>query len=158
MALALGGETARRHVAHALDRTDGGPAVLLDDQHGARPYTPDGPWYSDDVSDPSFEHALVVLSTFPSSDKAAEVAKILVDEQLAACVSLVPSVRSIYRWQGAVEDATETLALIKTTRERYDALATRIVALHPYEVPEILALPLAGGHAPYLAWLAASTR
>ena len=101
---------------------------------------------------------LVVLSTFPTPDKAAEIARILVEEQLCACVNLVPQVRSIYRWQGAVSEETETLAIIKTTQERYDALATRLIALHPYEVPELIAVPLVGGHAPYLAWVANETK
>lgn len=100
---------------------------------------------------------LVCLSTFPSPEKAAEIAKILVEESLAACVNLVPQVRSIYRWEGAVSEDTETLAIIKTTAERYDALAARLVALHPYEVPELIALPIERGHAPYLAWLASAT-
>ena len=100
---------------------------------------------------------LVVLSTFPNPDKAAEIGRILVEEQLAACVNLLPQVRSIYRWQGAVADETETLAIIKTTQLRYDALAARLVALHPYEVPELIAVPLAGGHAPYLAWVTSET-
>jgi len=100
----------------------------------------------------------VVLSTFPNPDKAAEVARALVDERLAACVNLVPAVRSIYRWEGAVSDETETLAVIKTTRDRYDALAARLRALHPYEVPEMLALEVAAGHAPYLAWVGEQVR
>ena len=99
----------------------------------------------------------MVLSTFPDAEKAAEIARVLVDEQLAACVNLVPAIRSIYRWQGAVHDDTEALAIIKTTSARYPALAARLAALHPYEVPEILALPLADGHPPYLAWLADQT-
>ena len=98
--------------------------------------------------------ALVVLSTFPDADKAAEIARVLVDERLAACVNLVPTVRSIYRWQGAIQDDAEALAVIKTTAERYPALASRLAELHPYDVPEILALPLDDGHAKYLAWLA----
>jgi periplasmic divalent cation tolerance protein len=98
--------------------------------------------------------ALVVLSTFPDADKAAQVARVLVEERLAACVNLIASVRSIYRWQGAVQDDAESLAIIKTTRERYPALATRLAELHPYDVAEIIALPLADGHPPYLAWLA----
>lgn len=101
---------------------------------------------------------LVVLSTFPTPDKAAEIARILVEEQLCACVNLVPQVRSIYRWQGAVSEETETLAIIKTTQERYDALAGRLIALHPYEVPEMIAVPLVGGHAPYLAWVVNETK
>ena len=96
---------------------------------------------------------MVLLSTFPSADKAAEVARILVEERLAACVNLVSGIRSIYRWQGAVSDDSEALAVIKTTPERYEALAARLLSLHPYEVPELIALPVLAGHAPYLGWL-----
>lgn len=100
---------------------------------------------------------IVVFSTFPSPEKAAEVAKTLVTEQLAACVNMVGSVRSIYRWQGELSDDTETLAIIKTTSERLDALQARLVALHPYEVAEVIVLPVTGGHAPYLAWVTEQT-
>jgi periplasmic divalent cation tolerance protein len=96
----------------------------------------------------------VVLSTFPDPETAARVARTLVEEQLAACVNLIAAVRSIYRWQGAISDDAESLAVIKTTADRYPALAARIAQLHPYQVPEIIALPLADGHPPYLAWLA----
>ncbi len=99
---------------------------------------------------------LVALSTFPNPDKAAEVARTLVNEQLAACVNLVSQIRSIYRWQGEISDDTETLAIIKTTDERFEAMRTRLVELHPYEVAEVIAIPVAGGHAPYLAWVADS--
>jgi periplasmic divalent cation tolerance protein len=97
--------------------------------------------------------AMLVLSTLPGPEKAAEIARALVEERLAACVNLVPAVRSIYRWQGAISDDTETLAIIKTTAARYDELARRLVELHPYEVPEVIAIPVAAGHAAYLAWL-----
>ncbi|HEY6034700.1 MAG TPA: divalent-cation tolerance protein CutA [Kofleriaceae bacterium] len=96
---------------------------------------------------------VVVLSTFPSSEKAAEIARVLVDERLCACVNLVPAVRSIYRWQGAVHDDAEVLAIVKTTAERAEALRDRLIALHPYELPEALVLPVTDGHAPYLAWV-----
>jgi periplasmic divalent cation tolerance protein len=96
---------------------------------------------------------MLVLSTMPSPEKAAEIARTVVDEQLAACVNLVPAVRSIYRWQGAVQDDTETLAIMKTTAECCAALRARIVELHPYDVPEVIAVPIADGHAPYLAWV-----
>lgn len=99
---------------------------------------------------------LVVLSTFPNPDKAAEVARTLVNEQLAACVNLVRQIRSIYRWQGEISDDTETLAVIKTTDERFEAMRARLVELHPYEVAEVIALPIERGHAPYLAWVADS--
>jgi periplasmic divalent cation tolerance protein len=97
---------------------------------------------------------IVVFSTFPSEDKAADIARTLVSEQLCACVSLVPPVRSIYRWQGEICDERETLAIIKTTRERFAALRDRLIELHPYEVPELIALPVEAGHEPYLDWVA----
>jgi periplasmic divalent cation tolerance protein len=96
---------------------------------------------------------VVALSTAPSSEKAAELARILVGEGLAACVNVVPGVRSIYRWQGEIHDDAEVLCVIKTRRDRLEALRARLVALHPYEVPELVALDVTGGHAPYLAWL-----
>jgi periplasmic divalent cation tolerance protein len=99
---------------------------------------------------------VVVFSTFPSPEKAAEVARALVGEQLAACVNVVQGVQSIYRWKGEVQDDRETLAVIKTTEDRLEAMTARLVALHPYELPEAIALPVVGGHEPYLAWLASS--
>jgi periplasmic divalent cation tolerance protein len=99
------------------------------------------------------DQAIVVLATFPTDDLAADVARAVVGERLAACASLVPRVRSIYRWQGAIQDDAETIAVIKTTHGQLAALAARIAALHSYDVPEIIALPIVGGHAPYLAWL-----
>lgn len=101
---------------------------------------------------------LAVFSTFPSPEKAAEVARTLVSEGLVACVNLVGPVRSIYRWKGEVCDEQETLALIKTTRDRFDAMKARLVALHPYEVAEVIAVAVEAGHAPYLAWVASSTQ
>jgi len=100
---------------------------------------------------------IVAFSTFPTPEKAAEVAKTLVEEALAACVNLTPPVRSIYAWKGELCDETETLAIIKTTSERFEAMKTRLVALHPYEVAEVIALPVEAGHAPYLAWVTNQT-
>jgi periplasmic divalent cation tolerance protein len=96
---------------------------------------------------------LIVLCTFPTGERAAEVARTIVGEGLAACVNLVPQVRSIYRWQGALCDDAEQLALIKTTAAGFEALRLRLLALHPYDTPEIVALPLVAGHAPYLDWV-----
>ncbi|MBA3464399.1 MAG: divalent-cation tolerance protein CutA [Deltaproteobacteria bacterium] len=104
------------------------------------------------------DDVVIVLSTLPNPEKAAEIARILVEEQLCACVNLVPSVRSIYRWEGKVSDEIETLAIMKTLRSRSGELSARLVSLHPYEVPEVIVLPLADGHAPYLAWIADSVR
>ena len=100
--------------------------------------------------------ALVVFSTFPSADKAAEVGRTLVSERLAACVSITAAVRSIYAWQGQIQDEAETLAIIKTTAERFEAMRARLVELHPYEVAEVIAMPVTAGHGPYLAWLGES--
>lgn len=98
---------------------------------------------------------LIALTTLPTAEAAAAVARTLVEEQLAACVNIVAGVRSIYRWQGAIVDDAEVLCLIKTTRDRVEALTARLVALHPYEVPELITLPVDGGNAPYLAWVLA---
>lgn len=100
---------------------------------------------------------LVVLVTAPDEACAERIAAALVEERLAACVSQLAPLRSTYRWQGAIERAEERLLLAKTTAARFDALAARVRALHPYEVPEILALPVVAGSAAYLAWLAGET-
>ena len=102
--------------------------------------------------------ALVVMVTAPSADKAAEIARALVEERLAVCGNVVPQLRSIYRWEGAVQDEAEALLLLKTTRDRFEALRARVLSLHPYQVPEVIALPVEAGHAAYLAWIAAGTR
>ena len=98
----------------------------------------------------------VVLSTLPDDERAAAIARALVDDGVAACVNLVPGVRSIYRWDGAVADDREQLAIIKTRRDRVDALVARLRELHPYQVPEAIVLPVDGGHPLYLAWVAQS--
>jgi len=95
----------------------------------------------------------VVLATAPDADSAASLARALVGERLAACVNLVPGVRSIYRWQGQVEDAAEVLLVIKTRADRCGALASRLRELHPYELPEVLELSAVGGSAAYLDWV-----
>ena len=99
---------------------------------------------------------LLVLSTFPNMEAARQTATALVESQLAACVNLCPAVQSIYRWQGKVESAEEVLALIKTTRAAYPALEARLKTLHPYDVPEIIALPVERGLDAYLQWVSAS--
>jgi periplasmic divalent cation tolerance protein len=101
--------------------------------------------------------ALVVLVTAPTPERAAEIARALVDERLAACGNVLPGIRSIYRWEGKVEDEQEALLLLKTTSGRFEALRERVLALHPYQVPEVIALPVGAGSAPYLAWIAAET-
>jgi periplasmic divalent cation tolerance protein len=102
--------------------------------------------------------AIVVLVTTPTPERAAELARALVEERLAACGNVVPGLRSIYRWEGKVEDEGEALLLLKTTRARFEALRERVLALHPYAVPEVIALPVVAGSEPYLAWIAGETR
>ena len=101
--------------------------------------------------------ALVVLVTAPTAEKAAEIARVVVEERLAACGNVVPGLRSIYRWEGRIQDDAEALLVLKTTRARFDALRDRVLALHPYEVPEVIALPVEAGSARYLAWIGAET-
>lgn len=100
---------------------------------------------------------VVCFSTAASVEEAEKIAKALVEEQLAACVNLFPGVRSIYRWQGQVEDGAEIFLVIKTQRHLVDALIRRVRALHSYSVPEVIALPIVAGSPDYLAWLADST-
>lgn len=100
---------------------------------------------------------VVVLVTAGSPEEAERIGRTVVEERLAACANLLGRVRSIYRWQGAVEDAVEQLLLLKARAADVEALAARVRALHSYEVPEVVALPIDGGSAPYLAWLAEST-
>ena len=101
--------------------------------------------------------ARIVFCTCPDATTASRLARTLVDERLAACVNRLPGVESTYRWNGAVQVDEEVLLVIKTSRARYEALEARVVALHPYEVPEVIAIPIEG-HAPYLAWIAKETR
>jgi len=101
---------------------------------------------------------LACYCTCPDLVSAERLAEALVGERLAACVNVLPGLRSVYRWQGTVEHADEVLLLIKTTHERLDALAARVQALHPYELPELLAVEAAGGLPAYLDWVAAESR
>lgn len=99
----------------------------------------------------------VVLITVPTEEKAKEIARTLVEERLAACVNIVPGLTSIYRWEGKVVEDRELLLIVKTTTFRFPLLKERVQALHPYTVPEIIALPIAEGHRDYLNWLREST-
>lgn len=99
----------------------------------------------------------LVLTTCPDHASADALARALVEERLAACVTRLPGAHSTYRWQGQIEQADEVVLLIKTRGERLAALAERIRALHPYELPEVVALPVVGGLAPYLQWVVDET-
>lgn len=101
---------------------------------------------------------LLCLCTCPDAASAQELAETLVGERLAACVNRLPGVLSTYRWQREVHTDGEELLLIKTTAERFEALKTRLLELHPYELPELIALPVELGHAAYLDWVRNATR
>ena len=101
--------------------------------------------------------ALLVLTTLPDSASARTLAALLVEQRLAACVNIMAPCRSVYRWQDKVEQAEEVPLLIKTTRERYAALEAAIRSQHPYELPEVIAVPIEQGLAAYLAWVEAET-
>jgi periplasmic divalent cation tolerance protein len=103
------------------------------------------------------EEFVVVLVTAASAEDAARIGRALVEERLAACANVVGPITSIYRWQGAVEEASEHLMLVKARATDFDRIAARVRELHAYDVPEIIALPIRGGSPAYLAWLAEST-
>ena len=104
---------------------------------------------------PESKH-LVVYVTAPQGH-AAELARTLVERSLAACVTIVPAIRSVYRWRGEICDEAESLLVIKTQRCRFEALRQAVCELHSYEVPEVIALPVIAGHLPYLEWIEQST-
>lgn len=99
-----------------------------------------------------------LLTTLPDPDTARQLARRLVEERLAACVNVLEGCTSVYRWQGAVEEAAETVLVIKTAQDRYAALETFLRQQHPYELPEIIALPVVQGLPEYLDWVRAQTR
>jgi periplasmic divalent cation tolerance protein len=101
--------------------------------------------------------ALLVLTNLPDAASARALAEHVVAERLAACVNILAPCRSVYRWQGRIEDAEEVPLLMKTSADRYAALEAAIRARHPYELPEIVAVPISHGLPDYLGWLAAET-
>ncbi len=99
----------------------------------------------------------LVYSTVPSEEEAAHLAKSLVEDRLAACANIIPGLRSIYRWQGVVEDERETLLLLKTDSGHVQTLIDRLVQLHSYDVPDIVAIPIDQAHPPYADWVKENT-
>ena len=97
--------------------------------------------------------ALIVFSTFANETDAARVARTLVEERLVACANLVPGARSIYRWKDQVQDEREVVVLMKTRKQDWTALLSRLHELHPYETPECVAVRIAAGAPRYMAWL-----
>ena len=104
------------------------------------------------------EQALLVLTNLADMASARLLAQALVEQRLAACVNMLPAVQSIYRWNDVIEEAAEVTLLIKTTTARYEALEQAIRALHPYELPEVIAVPVSAGSSAYLGWIAQETR
>ena len=102
--------------------------------------------------------AIACLCTCPDAASARRIADALVESRLAACVNVLPGITSVYRWQGKVEQADEVLLVAKTVRARLDALTRQVQALHPYELPEVVAVEISGGLPAYLDWIAAETR
>jgi periplasmic divalent cation tolerance protein len=103
-------------------------------------------------------HTRVVLSTVPSEQVGEKIAQTLLEENLVACVNIVPGVRSMYRWQGSIQKDQEFLLVIKTRDDRYEKVEQRIRELHPYEICEVLALEVVAGAKSYLSWILAETR
>jgi periplasmic divalent cation tolerance protein len=99
---------------------------------------------------------LLCYCSCPDATSAQAIADVLVGERLAACVNRLPSVRSTYRWHGEVTTDSEELLLIKTTAGRFEALKARLLQLHPYELPELIAVPVTHGHEAYLDWVRAN--
>ena len=100
---------------------------------------------------------VVVMITAPDESVADSIAAGLVEQRVCACVTVVPGVRSVYRWQGTIERANEVQLLAKTTRDRLDDVSATVARLHPYSVPEVLALPTVGGLPAYLQWVVDET-
>jgi len=107
---------------------------------------------SQDVSD-----AIVVFMTAANGEEATRLADMLVGAHLAACVQILPEMESVYRWQGRIERQSEVLLLAKTTREKFEELEREVRALHSYDTPEIIAVPVTAGSGPYIEWLRQAT-
>ncbi|HEY2964098.1 MAG TPA: divalent-cation tolerance protein CutA [Pyrinomonadaceae bacterium] len=106
----------------------------------------------------SGEDPIAVFLTAPNGEEATRLADLLVGAQLAACVQILPEMESVYRWQGKVERQSEILLIVKTTAEKFAELEREVRALHSYETPEIVAVPIVAGSNPYLEWLSASLK
>jgi periplasmic divalent cation tolerance protein len=106
---------------------------------------------------PDPAETLVALTTLENPDQARELIRRLVTDRLVACGTVLPGATSIYRWEGAVTTASETVVLLKTTRARWPGLVAAVEQHHPYSVPELLALPVVAGLADYVAWVASET-
>lgn len=106
---------------------------------------------------PDTSGTLIVLCTCPDDAVAADLSRQLVEAGLAACINRFPGLTSVYRWEGQMKEGTEVQLVIKTSAERVDQLTETLASLHPYELPEIIAVPITTGHQPYLDWIREST-
>lgn len=104
----------------------------------------------DDMDD---SDSVVILITVGSGNEATQIAKHLVESRLAACVQMLDGIESVYRWEGKIESGSEVLLLAKTTRDKFEDLEATVRSLHSYQTPEIIAIPIIAGSAPYMAWL-----
>lgn len=104
------------------------------------------------------EQALLILTNVPDAELANSLARALVEQRLAACVNILPAVQSVYQWQGAIEQASEVTLMIKSTQARYAEVEAAIAQAHPYDVPEIIGLPIGTGLPAYLNWIVAETK
>ncbi len=96
---------------------------------------------------------IVVLTTCESADEASQIARVLVEKKIAACVNILPGAKSVYRWKDKIEEASEILLIIKSRRDLFDAIRTEIAKIHTYELPELIAVPIVDGSETYLSWL-----
>jgi periplasmic divalent cation tolerance protein len=112
----------------------------------------------DHLGESTMSDALLILTNLPDAASAQALAQQLVERKLAACVNILPAVQAVYRWQGVVEQASESTLLIKTAAARYADLEAAIKAAHPYALPEIIALPIVAGLPAYLDWITAETQ
>ena len=104
------------------------------------------------------DEIVVVFSTFPDVETARRIARELIDDKFAACANVISKIESIYRWQGKLEQGEETLVFFKTSAARYPAFQEKLKSLHPYEVPEIVCIPVSAGWPAYLGWVAEGSR
>jgi periplasmic divalent cation tolerance protein len=105
----------------------------------------------------SSDEKIVVFVTVPDVEDAERIGRSLVEGRLAACVNIVPQIRSLFRWEGKVADESETLLIVKTRRALFDSLRAHVKQMHPYDIPEVIALPVVAGHQPYLRWIDEAT-
>ena len=138
------------HAQTPFRRKNGAVFLTLPDNAGRHPYCHETKQMADNFH--------VVLSTCPTQESAERIARCVVEARLAACVNVLPGLRSYYEWKENFEVSDEILLVIKSRVELFDALQSMITSQHPYELPEVIAVPISTGSPPYLAWLAANMR